>query len=167
MGVLCPHHSKMKGLLVLAVFVGVSSGLRLMNKEEVEATFGPVNWNGNVRTTYCNQCTAVSIESSGGALESQPMRLGRFTVAGSLWENLVPIFKAPNGQYLTPDPNSNPIIYYLKWVVSETVGGINAGVQNEKYTDGINCPWDIPDNWEYYKDRQWCVDPTLKVRCSA
>ncbi len=26
--------------------------------------------------------------------------------------------QAENNQYLTPDPNSNPIIYYLKWVIS-------------------------------------------------
>ena len=49
-------------------------------------------------------------------------------------------FRAANGQYLTPDPNSNPIIYYIKWVVSESVGGLNAGIQNEEYTNGVNCP---------------------------
>jgi hypothetical protein len=31
------------------------------------------------------------------------------------------------------------------------------------YTDGINCPWDIPDQWEYEYQREWFVDPTLKV----
>ena len=30
-------------------------------------------------------------------------------------------------RHITPDPMSNPVIYYLKWVVSETVGGFNAG----------------------------------------
>merc|ERR1712189_63028 len=110
---------KMQKLLVLTVIVGVSTALKLptLTKEEIEEKFGPVNWSTDVKTTYCNQCTAISVESSGGALQYQPNRLGRFSVAGSLWENLVPIFKAPNGQYLTPDPNSNPIIYYLKWVV--------------------------------------------------
>ena len=31
---------------------------------------------------------------------------------------------------------SNPVIYYLKWVVSETVGGFNAGksVNNQEAT---------------------------------
>jgi len=66
---------------------------------------------------------------------------------------------------LTPDPNSNPIIYYIKWVVSENIGGLNAGIQNEEYTNGVNCPWDIPDNWEYEYNRQWFVDPTLRVTC--
>ena len=27
---------------------------------------------------------------------------------------------------------SNPVIYYLKWVVSETVGGFNAGEAENK-----------------------------------
>ena len=82
---------------------------------------------------------------------------------------------------------SNPVIYYLKWVVSETVGGFNAGeagmkqirnsyqnygcclvstkylkfyenmagLMNEDYTDGIICPYEIPDQWQYEYDRQW------------
>merc|ERR1711951_185141 len=97
---------KMQKLLVLTVIVGVSTALKLptLTKEEIEEKFGPVNWSTDVKTTYCNQCTAISVESSGGALQYQPNRLGRFSVAGSLWENLVPIFKAPNGQPLTPTP---------------------------------------------------------------
>merc|ERR1712211_214438 len=128
---------EMKGLALFAVILGVATGLNIptLTKEEVEAKFGLVNWNANVRTSYCNTCKEVSIESSGGALQYQPNRLGRFQLAGSLFENMVPIFKAPNGQYLTPGPNSNPIIYYVNWVVSETVGGFNAGIQNEKYVD--------------------------------
>ena len=55
------------------------------------------------------------------------LRLGRFTRDGSLWENMVPFWTADNGQHITPDPMSNPVIYYLTWVVSETVGGFNAG----------------------------------------
>ena len=43
---------------------------------------------------------------------------------------------------------SNPIMYYLKWVVSESVGGFNAGLMNEVYTDGYNCPYEIMDQWE-------------------
>merc|ERR1711973_791910 len=160
-----PVDLKMQRLAILAVLLGAAAALKLptMTKEEVEAKFGPVNWNPDVKTTYCNKCSAISIESSGGALQYQPNRLGRFSVAGALWENMVPLFKASNGQYMTPDPNSNPVIYYLKWVISETVGGFNAGVQNNAYTDGIHCPWDIPDNWEYEYQRQWFVDPTLKV----
>jgi hypothetical protein len=58
-------------------------------------------------------------------------------------------------RHITPDPNSNPVIYYLKWVVSETVGGFNAGIMNDAYTDGITCPYEIPDQWQYEYDRQW------------
>merc|ERR1712080_567066 len=60
----------------------------------------------------------------------------------------------------------DPIIYYVKWVVSENVGGFNAGIQNSHYTDGITCPYEIPDQWEYEYQRQWFIDPTLKVRCT-
>ena len=83
---------------------------------------------------------------------------------------------------------SNPVIYFLKWVVSETVGGFNggeaeiqsktlcnspkfsacvfltgfrikqwelSGIMNDDYTDGIICPYEIPDQWQYEYDRQW------------
>jgi len=26
---------------------------------------------------------------------------------------------------------------------------------NEDYTDGIICPYEIPDQWQYEYDRQW------------
>eukprot|EP00088_Acartia_fossae_P069464 TRINITY_DN907_c0_g1_i2.p1 TRINITY_DN907_c0_g1~~TRINITY_DN907_c0_g1_i2.p1 ORF type:complete len:166 (+),score=31.65 TRINITY_DN907_c0_g1_i2:47-544(+) len=158
----------MRSLFAVLVLAGVSSALHIsapLTKEQIVEKFGSVNWNPNTKTKYCDQCVEIEISSVGGALEHQPNRLGRFTVAGALWENMVPIFKADNGQYMTPDPNSNPIIYYLKWVVSETVGGFNAGIQNSKYTDGITCPWDAHDSWEYEYGRQWFIDPTLKVKC--
>ena len=74
---------------------------------------------------------------------------------GSLWENMLPFWKSSNNQYITPDPNSNPIMYYIKWVVSEMVAGFNAGVMNDAYTDGYNCPYEIPDQWQYEYQRQW------------
>jgi len=86
-----------------------------------------VNFDKNVRTAFCDSCMEISVESNGGAQEHQPNRLGRFTRDGSLWENMVPFWTADNAQHITPDPMSNPVIYYLKWVVSETVGGFNAG----------------------------------------
>merc|ERR1712200_265022 len=161
---------RMQKFLSLALLVGAASALPPMlslTREQVDETFGKenVNWDPNVRVKYCNNCVDLKIASTGGALEHAPNRLGNFNVAGALWENTVPFFEAANGQYLTPDPNSNPIIYYIKWVVSESVGGLNAGIQNEEYTNGVNCPWDIPDNWEYEYDRQWYVDPTLRVTC--
>merc|ERR1711974_468603 len=68
----------------------------------------------------------------------------------------IPFWKSANNQYITPDPNSNPIMYYIKWVVSEMVGGFNAGVMNEAYTDGYNCPYEIPDQWQYEYNRLVC-----------
>ena len=79
------------------------------------------------RTKYCNQCMEITVSSSGGTQEHQPNRLGRYTVAGSLWENSVPFWMSDNRQFITPDPNSNPIFYYIKWEISESVGGLNAG----------------------------------------
>ena len=73
------------------------------------------------------------------------MFLCRYVVDGSIWEDMIPFWKSANNQYITPDPNSNPIMYYIKWVVSEMVGGFNAGVMNEAYTDGYNCRYkDLP-----------------------
>ena len=80
------------------------------------------------RTNYCNQCMEITVSSTGGALEHQPNRLGKFSVAGSLWDNMVPFWvKAENNQYITPDPNSNPIIYYVRWEVADAVGSVNSG----------------------------------------
>jgi len=155
-------------LAVLAAVASLASGMTIMTKEELEAAFPPgtINWDANVKTTYCYDCTEVTVSSRGGALEHQPNRLGRFVVHGSLWENMVPLYKADNNQYLTPDPMSNPIIYFVKWVISETVGGFNAGIQNNAYTDGIVCPYEIPDQWEYEWQREWFIDPTLTVTCT-
>eukprot|EP00088_Acartia_fossae_P006105 TRINITY_DN12796_c0_g1_i2.p1 TRINITY_DN12796_c0_g1~~TRINITY_DN12796_c0_g1_i2.p1 ORF type:complete len:158 (-),score=45.64 TRINITY_DN12796_c0_g1_i2:88-561(-) len=155
----------MRFLLATLLLAGAASAFKLQSKEEVEKAFGKVNWDTNTKTIYCYQCTEIEISSTGGALTHQPMRLGRFSYAGSLWENMIPLFKAANGQYLTPDPMSNPIIYTLKWVVSETVGGFNAGIQNNYYIDGLQCPWDIPNHWEYEYQREWFEDPTLKITC--
>merc|ERR1712150_126293 len=81
-------------------------------------------------------------------------------------QEMGPFWTADNAQHITPDPMSNPVIYYLKWVVSETVGGFNAGLMNDDYTDGIICPYEIPDQWQYEYDRQWFVDPTLRFVCT-
>ena len=33
---------------------------------------------------------------------------------------------------------------------------------NDDYTDGIICPYEIPDQWQYEYQRQWSVDIYLK-----
>ena len=95
----------------------------------------------SLRTNYCNQCMEITVTSSGGTQEHQPARLGKYTVAGSLWENMVPFWMASNRQYITPDPNSNPILYYMKWEISESVGGLNAGKNFDKWSrHSVICP---------------------------
>merc|ERR1712110_491930 len=94
----------------------------------------------------------------------EPRSISPTGSAGS--QDMVPFWTADNAQHITPDPMSNPVIYYLKWVVSETVGGFNAGLMNDDYTDGIICPYEIPDQWQYEYDRQWFVDPTLRFVCT-
>merc|ERR1711990_937056 len=128
------------GLLLLALLPLALAGLPPHHQQLIDK-FGAdnVNLDRNVRTAFCDNCMEITVESSGGAQEHQPNRLGRFTRDGSLWENMVPFWTADNAQHITPDPMSNPVIYFLKWVVSETVGGFNAGLMNEDYTDGIIC----------------------------
>jgi hypothetical protein len=33
--------------------------------EQIEERYGAVNWDPNVKTTYCYQCVEVSVESTG------------------------------------------------------------------------------------------------------
>jgi len=162
-----PSSPTMSPLLLLLLPLALASQLEPYQQELVDR-YGEenVSFDRNVRTAFCDQCMEITVESSGGAQEHQPNRLGRFKRDGSLWENMVPFWTSDNKQHITPDPMSNPIIYFVKWVVSETVGGFNAGIMNDEYTDGINCPYEIPDQWQYQYDRQWFVDPTLRVRCS-
>ena len=39
-------------------------------------------------------------------------------------------------------------------------------MRNEAYVSGINCPYEIPDQWSYLNVFQWYVDPTLKFTCT-
>ena len=41
----------------------------------------------------------------------------RYTRSGSLWENMIPNWVSEKNEHITPDPNSNPILYYIKWLV--------------------------------------------------
>jgi len=156
-------------LLAAALMISAVAGFHINSEEELIKKFGRKNIKfdqGKTKSEFCNQCMQITVSSTGGTLEHQPQRLGVYTVDGSIWENMVPFWKSTNNQYITPDPNSNPIMYYIKWVVSEMVGGFNAGVMNDAYTDGFNCPYEIPDQWQYEYQRQWYVDPTLKFTCT-
>merc|ERR1712108_23244 len=117
---------RMKFLAVVFV-IGAASSFKISSKEDLIKRFGEknVSFDPNVRTNYCNQCMEITVSSTGGALEHQPNRLGKFSVAGSLWDNMVPFWVADN------------------------VGSLNSGIMNDAYTSGINCPYEIPDQWEY------------------
>ena len=116
---------------------------------------------------YCGECTEVTVTSSGGAYEHQPGLLGTFTLAGSIWDGLVPYYKSPNNHYLTPDRMSDPLEENnVKWIVSDILMGFNGGIQNRVYTEGVTCPYDIPDQWEYLWDGHWRVDQTIAVNCT-
>merc|ERR1712080_814630 len=130
------------------------SGRDIHGLENETLSFVGYNFYGSSLTCHHDQ------GRTGGPLWGTQYQLGQE------WQNMVPLYKSDNNQYLTPDPNSNPVIYYLKWVVSENVGGFNAGIQNSHYTDGITCPYEIPDQWEYEYQREWFIDPPLKVKCT-
>ena len=120
------------------------------------------------RTPACGDCTEVTISSTGGAAEHQPSLLGTFSLAGSIWSGLVPYYKSANNHYLTPDRMSDPLGEdYLKWIVADLPMGFNGGIMNRVYTEGVTCPYDIPDMWEYLWGGQWRVDQTIQVTCTS
>ena len=112
-------------------------------------------------------CTEVTILSAGGAYEHQPALMGIYIQAGSIWDGLVPYYKSSNNHYLTPDRFSDPLEKnYVKWIVSDTPMGFNGGIQNRVYTEGVTCPYDIPDQWEYLWGGKWEVDETISLTCT-
>merc|ERR1719205_354218 len=141
---------------LIALLAAVATAELEKHQEELIAKFGAknVNFDKNVRTQFCDQCIQITVSSTGGAMEHQPQRIATYTKEGSLWENMMPFWKSDNNQYITPDPMSNPIMYYIKWVVSESVGGFNAGLMNDAYTDFV-CPYEIPDQWQYERYPAW------------
>ena len=134
--------------------------------------------------SYCDACEEVTISSSGrnrftsgtnvttsnclgGALEHQPHLLGTYTLAGSLWDGLVPYYRSSNNHYLTPDRMSDPLQENrIQWIVSDLPMGFNGGIINRVYTEGVTCPYNIPDMWEYLWDKKWWIDQTLTVTCT-
>ena len=47
---------------------------------------------------------------------------------------MVPFWVNEMNEYITPDPNSNPILYYVKWYV---IGNDGEGPGNNKETTNI------------------------------
>merc|ERR1712038_833905 len=127
-------------LLVVAFLIGAASSFKISSEEDLIKRFGEknVSFDPSVRTLYCNQCTEITVTSSGGTAEHQSNRLGRFTLAGSLWDNMVPLWKAENDQYITPDALSNPIINDGNWEIAGPPG--TGGVRNWAYSVINYCP---------------------------
>lgn len=126
----------------------------------------------------------ITVTSSGGAAEHQPQTLGRYSRAGAVWEDLLPVWRSELGQYITPDANSNPVIYYVKWTVGDTVGTYDPGesshpasqsrcemysvcsVLMNSFTDGLSCPYEMEGDWLYVYDYNWYADNTLSFQCT-
>merc|ERR1719348_144741 len=66
-------------------------------------------------SVYCS-CSQVTIWSSGLTLDNQPEVLGSYSHSGSIWEDMINIYKK-QVYYLTVDANSNPN-FSVDWVVS-------------------------------------------------
>ena len=131
-------------LLVVAFLIGAASSFKISSEEDLIKRFGEKNvsfdpsvrwdfqsmWGDETGEIVCSGlCTATSalrspwpVTSSGGTAEHQSNRLGRFTVAGSLWDNMVPLWKAENDQWITPDALSNPIINDGNWEIAGPPG---------------------------------------------
>ena len=67
--------------------------------------------------------------------------------------------------YLAPDSNSNPILYYVKWVIGDKMGGYKSKIMNEVYTDMDKCPFEM-DQWVYEWEYNWFTDDTLAITCT-
>merc|ERR1712080_320621 len=80
-----PSSPTMSPLLLLLLPLALASQLEPYQQELVDR-YGEenVSFDRNVRTAFCDQCMEITVESSGGAQEHQPNRLGRFKRDGSL-----------------------------------------------------------------------------------
>merc|ERR1712013_609308 len=68
-------------------------------------------------TLYCNDCTEVTVASTGLVSETVPQLLGVYQVAGSIHEDLFPFWQSEaGGAYLTTDPISDPQIQWWWWL---------------------------------------------------
>jgi len=115
----------------------------------------------------------VTISSSGPAGSLYPEVLGSYAVVGSVWENMLPIFKNPvSSNFLTVHPQANPEFYYVPWVLTDRfatnpddLSHLSVKTQDR---EGIICPWDKTGArvWEYKtEDGEWVVDDSITVDC--
>merc|ERR1711937_402217 len=166
MGKALPHCSTMFKMICILALISMSTAMvvREENKESVQNKTR--SFNPNIKSEFCGECIEVTVSSSGGALEYHAEKLGRFMVSGSIWTDTVPIFESENGHFLTMDQYSDPNRFYYKWDICDNAGGTDPGITNEYYSAGLNCPWEIPDQWLYNLNGEWYDDETLTITCS-
>merc|ERR1712055_318457 len=153
----CPSTSTVCSIMLttlcLSLLVSMSSGAQLSD------------------TLYCNECTEVTIASTGLVSDTVPQLLGVYQVAGSIHDDLFPFWQSEDGgAYLTTDPISDPAIQWLRWVVAAHQEGWNAWIRNghDVFTT-FNCPYDVEDpDWEVkIENGTWVKDTTMTVTCTS
>merc|ERR1712080_344846 len=97
-------------LLLLSLLPLAFAAKLAPHQQQLVDRFGEenVNFDKNVRTQFCDTCLEITVESSGGAAEHQPNRLGTFTRDGSLWENMVPFWLLITSSTSPPTPSPTP-----------------------------------------------------------
>ena len=71
----------MRFLVAAAVLASaVSAATVLQGREQLVKAFGTKNikFDPKTKTNFCNQCHEITVSSTGGTLEHQPQRLGKY-----------------------------------------------------------------------------------------
>merc|ERR1711872_546021 len=125
------------------------------------------------RAMFCS-CNEVTIASSGLAAENQASTLGKYEKYVTIWEGYLDIYKKVGEEmYLTVDPNSSPMIYWVHWVISDqrSNGPNDFTHVNVKHTNedglGIICGWE-EEGWEVKTPTgDWETDSSFSVTCTG
>ena len=67
-------------VVLVAMLATLATAAKLpKHQQELIEKFGAenINFDKNVRTQFCDQCTEISVSSTGGAMEHQPQRIAR------------------------------------------------------------------------------------------
>ena len=64
-------------VFLVAMLATVATAKLAQHQEELIKKFGAdnVKFDKNVRTQFCDQCTEITVTSTGGAMEHQPQRI--------------------------------------------------------------------------------------------
>merc|ERR1712106_8616 len=109
-------------------------------------------------SSHCTQLTAVS---TGGAGHHQQDSLGRYSVAGDMWEGSVPYWENGNNLFLAPTQAEGGIM----WLVGSSTGGYNLTLASEEVVEGLDtCPH-LVESWVYEWGGSWYRDDTLHFVC--